>query len=75
MSEKNGQVERLAFSIAETAQALGVSSRSVHDYVKNGSIPHFRMGTRVLIEVAALREFIAGRTQTQNPNQRKEQLS
>ena len=60
-NEKN--VERLTYSVPETAQAIGVSSRTIHNYIKDGALPCVRIGTRVLIEVEALREFIAGRKQ------------
>ena len=56
-------VERVSYSVEETAEALGVSSRMVHDYVKDGSIGHFRMGARVLIPVDDLKAFIARRRQ------------
>ena len=68
MEKQNRDIEKLAFSIAETARALGVSSRTVHDYVRNGSIAHFRMGTRVLIPSDELKAFIAERTQRRNPD-------
>lgn len=66
--EKNQSIQKLAFSIAETARALGVSSRTVHDYVKNGSIAHFRMGTWLLIPTDELKAFIERRTQRRNPD-------
>ena len=65
MKAKNQNVIRLAYSVQEAAAAIGVSSRTVHDFVKDGSIAHFRMGTRVLIPADALRQFIEQRTQTQ----------
>ena len=66
---KNEQnIERLSYSVREAATAIGVSSRTIHGFVKDGRIRHFRMGTRVLIPADALREFIAQRTQVQNPN-------
>jgi len=63
--KKEQNIERLSFSVQEAASAIGVSSRMVHNFVKDGSIKHFRMGTRVLIPAEVLREFIAQRTQTQ----------
>jgi len=67
MKAKNQNVVRLAYSVQEAAAAIGVSSRTVHDFVKDGSITHFRMGTRVLIPADALRVFIESRTQAQKP--------
>ena len=57
------EIGRLAYSISEVAQALGVSSRTVRTLVKNGELGHFRLGARVLVEVDALRLFIEQRTQ------------
>jgi len=64
MKNQHQNVERLAYSIREAAAAIGVSSRTLHDFVKDGSLKHFRVGTRVLIPADALREFIECRTQT-----------
>ena len=61
--DKEQEIERLSYSVQEAADALGVSSRMVHDFVRDGSIPHFRMGTRVLIPADELRKFIERRTQ------------
>ena len=57
------KIERLAYSVNEMAEAIGVSSRTVWDYIKNGSIKYFRLGTRVLIPKQNLEEFIEKRTQ------------
>jgi len=61
--EKDKNIERLAFSVQEAAMALGISSRTLRDYIKDGSIAHFRMGTRVLIPSNELQEFIERKTQ------------
>jgi excisionase family DNA binding protein len=54
-------IERLAYSIQEAATAIGISSRVVHDFVKKGSLAHFRVGARVLIPVDELKAFIEPR--------------
>ena len=41
--DKEQKIERLSYSVQEAADALGVSSRMVHDYVKDGTIAHFRI--------------------------------
>jgi excisionase family DNA binding protein len=61
--KKEQSIDRLSYSVSEAAQAIGVSSRTVHDFIKNGTIAHFRMGTRVLIPADVLLAFIAQRTQ------------
>lgn len=77
---KDQNIERLAYSVREVAATIGVSSRTLHDYIKNGDIAHFRIGTRVLIPVEALREFVASRVQAEGlqqspPNNREEMQS
>ena len=62
--EKDLKVERLAYSVLEASAAIGVSSRTLHDFIKDGSIAHFRMGTRVLIPADELKAFIERRTLT-----------
>lgn len=46
---------RLALSIPETAEVLGVCPNTVSAEIKRGRIPTIRHGRRVLIPVAALR--------------------
>ena len=66
--KEHQNIERLAYSVLEAATALGVSSRTLHDFIKDGSLPHFRLGARVLIPIDALRDFIAQRTQKGGEN-------
>jgi len=61
--DKELNVERVSYSIREAAASIGVSSRMLHDYIKDGSIAHFRMGTRILIPADELKAFIERRTQ------------
>ena len=58
---ENQNVERLAFSVMEAAQAIGVSSRTVRTLIKDGYLPHVKIGMRVLVEVGALRTYLASR--------------
>ena len=62
-SKNQDSVERLSYSVQESAAMIGISSRMLHEYIKDGSLSHFRLGTRVLIPESALRDFIAMRTQ------------
>lgn len=61
--QKESNVERVAYSVQEAAMALGISSRTLRDYIKDGRIAHFRMGTRVLIPAGELKNFIERRIQ------------
>ena len=49
---------RIVLTVHEAARLLGVSHVTAYAYVKNGTIPSFRMGRRVLIpRVAFLAKF------------------
>jgi excisionase family DNA binding protein len=63
MAKSQDQNERITFSITEVAGKIGVSSRTVHSLIKDGSLPHARIGTRVLVPADALQQFIEARTQ------------
>jgi excisionase family DNA binding protein len=41
--------EKIALSPAEVSQTLGISLNSVYTYIREGKIPHFRLGKRILI--------------------------
>lgn len=45
-------VGRLALSVEEFAQAVGLSAWTVHELCRRGQIPHVRIGKRRLIPVA-----------------------
>jgi excisionase family DNA binding protein len=47
---------RLALSVKEAAEVVGVSERHMRDLLP--SIPHFRAGTKVVIPTEPLREWL-----------------
>jgi len=47
---------RLVYTIAEVGQLLGLSENSVRKAIREGTIPHKRIGGRVLIPVKAFHE-------------------
>jgi|SaaInlV_200m_DNA_2_1039689.scaffolds.fasta_scaffold69764_1 excisionase family DNA binding protein len=54
------------FSVAEVAQIMGVSSKVIHQWIQNGHLPAFRVGTnsRVMrIRHQDLENFIDANTQ------------
>ena len=52
--------ERLALSMAEAGDLIGVSERTVQDLVTAGEIPHVRIGQRrVVLPVADLRSWLS----------------
>ena len=52
------RVPKLALTIAEAAQSLGLSERTIESMVKKGELPVRRVGRRVLLPVDALRKWI-----------------
>lgn len=52
-------VEKLAYSPAEAAQALGISRPMVYELMKRDDFKSFKIGTRTLIPANNLREWIA----------------
>lgn len=54
----SGQTAKLAYSLKETAQALGVSHSTVRRMVAEGELSSVRTGARVLIPVESVRNFL-----------------
>lgn len=50
---------RVAYSVSEVAEALGISIRSVRQRIKSGELPARRVGARVLILASDLRIYLA----------------
>ncbi|MEM7342394.1 MAG: helix-turn-helix domain-containing protein [Actinomycetota bacterium] len=50
--------ERLALSVPEAAELLGISRSAAYSCVRSGELPALKMGRRVLIPVAALRRLV-----------------
>ena len=48
-----------AYSVWETAAQLGVSEDAVYAMVRSGSIPHKRVGRRIIIPRAALEQWLS----------------
>lgn len=48
--------------MADAAKMLGISTRTLWTLTNSGEIPHARIGRRVLLNVAALREWVDART-------------
>lgn len=51
--------ERLTLTVTETAQTLNVSRPTVYRLIERTDFPALRIGKRVLISRAGLREWIA----------------
>lgn len=57
-------VERLTVTAPEAAKMIGVSERMIHQLVKEGKLPHKRIGRRLLFPVDAVRQFVNETTQS-----------
>ena len=51
-------MERQAYSVAEAATTLGISRTTLYELVNAGVIPTFSIGTKTLITVQALEDFV-----------------
>ena len=56
------KLEPLAVSAAEAARLLGVSRPTLYTLLNREDFPSFRVGSRVLISVSGLREWIDRQT-------------
>jgi excisionase family DNA binding protein len=52
--------DRVAWSVAEAARALGVSERMLSRLIREGVVPASRLGRRVLLDPAAVRQAVFG---------------
>ena len=46
--------DKLAFSVREAAESLGVSRAFIYEVVRTGELPSVRIGTRILIPKAGI---------------------
>lgn len=51
-------MDKLAYSITETAQVLGVSRPTVYALIKQPGFPVFQIGGRKLVSVEGLRDWV-----------------
>lgn len=49
-------VDKLAYSMTEAAEVLGVSCPTVYTLAKRADFPSFKVGTRTLISAEGLQE-------------------
>lgn len=64
MDEEKRTVERVAYNVTEAAEALGVSTPTMYTYINRADFPAYRLGKRVFIDIAGLREWSARLAQT-----------
>ena len=51
-------MERLAYSINETAKALSLGRTSIYSLINEGKLDVFKLGRRTLIKVESIRRLI-----------------
>ena len=54
----NKNIMPLAVSAGKAAEMLGVSKPKVYDLMRRGDFPSFKLGSRTLISVEGLREWV-----------------
>ena len=50
--------EKLAFSVKETADSLGLCSNTVYELVKSGKLPSITLGRKILISKIELQAWL-----------------
>ena len=58
--------DKLALSVTEVAELLGVSRPTVYTLIHRSDFPSFKLGSRTLISKAGLDEWINKQTEVQN---------
>ena len=56
-------MDKLAYSLTETAQVLGVSRPTVYALIKQPGFPVFQIGGRKMVSVEGLRDWIRSQTE------------
>ena len=51
-------MDKLAYSLTETAQVLGVSRPTVYALIKQPGFPVFQIGGRKMVSVEGLRDWV-----------------
>lgn len=51
-------MERLALTPTEVAEVLGISRAQVYNYIRGGSLPSFKIGSRTYVSVKKLEAWI-----------------
>jgi len=60
LPERIPSMEKLTFTIRETADVLGISVKSAYDAAARGELPSCRIGRRIVVSRTALDEWLAG---------------
>ena len=58
-------MDKLAYSITETAQVLGVSRPVVYNLIRQPGFPAFQIGGRKLVSAEGLRDWVRKQAQAE----------
>jgi len=53
--------EKVAYSVRETAEALGLHPNTVYELISDGKLPALRLGRKILVSRSELEKWVAGR--------------
>lgn len=59
--------KRLTLTVSEVAAQLGCPPGTVYGWIADGLLPHWKIGRRVFIPIAAWEAWLADRLQTGSP--------
>ena len=57
-------VEKMAYSIQEASEALGLHPNTIYNLVKSGKLPSVNLGRKILISKLELSKWLAGQSNT-----------
>lgn len=53
-------MERLTYTVSESAELLGISRSTAYELVRTGDLPSLRLGRRIVIVRRAIESLLAG---------------
>ena len=62
---------KITYSIAEASKVLGISKTNTYKYANEGLLPSIKIGSRILIPIQALEEFVRNETLEKLNNESK----
>ena len=71
---QTNDIERIGVSVEQAAEMLSLSVRSIWVLVKDGRIRHVRFGTRCIVSVQSLREYVDGKRASTAPLENHDEL-
>lgn len=57
-------VEKMAYSIQEASEAIGLHPNTIYGLVKSGKLPAITLGRKILISKIELSRWLAGQSNT-----------